>query len=78
MKNETIVFGEIASNEEILASSRKQLMHDGLLSIEDDQYFLTVKGRSQVEKELQRYQNMPEKLVLIAQYFFEQNYYGAD
>lgn len=62
-----------AMQEEFLASCRRQLIEDGLMSCEDGQYLLTEKGKARVEKELQRYQMIPARLVLIQNYILEQH-----
>lgn len=62
---------ENVSYETLIASCRQQLIEDGLLSCEGGQYFTTDKGKQRVEKELQRYQLIPARLVLIEQYIME-------
>lgn len=61
------------SQEEFLASCRRQLIEDGLLVFGDDGYRLTEKGKRLVEKELRRYQMRPAMLVLIETYILNVN-----
>jgi predicted transposase YbfD/YdcC len=68
--NEATIDG---NQEQFIASCRKQLIEDELLSCEDGQYFLTDKGRIRVEKELQRYQMMPARMMLIEQYILQRH-----
>lgn len=62
---------EQASHEELLAACRHQLIEDGLMTCEDGQYFISEKGTQLVGKELQRYQMMPARYVLIEQYILQ-------
>ncbi|NOV01372.1 hypothetical protein [Paenibacillus planticolens] len=65
---------EEVSKEQFTEACRKQLIEDELLSVENGRYFLTEKGKARAAKELQRYQMMPAKMLLIEQYILE--HYG--